>query len=39
MSPTPPPVTETISSGHSVVWSRPPAERAGTDLVLSLIHI
>ena len=34
MSPTPAPVTETISSGHSVVWSRPPAERAGTDLVL-----
>ncbi|HCG15926.1 MAG TPA: esterase, partial [Micrococcus luteus] len=34
MSPTPTPVTETISSGHSVVWSRPPAERAGTDLVL-----
>lgn len=28
---------ETLSSGHRVVWSRPAAERAGTDLVL-VIH-
>lgn len=30
-------VRETLSTGHHVVWSRPAAERAGTDLVL-VIH-
>ena len=29
-------VHATLSSGHQVVWSRPAAERAGTDLVLVL---
>ena len=35
--PTPPTTSiETLRSGHPVVWSRPAAERPGTDLVLVL---
>lgn len=30
------PLSETISTGNDVVWSRPAAERAGTDLVIVL---